>query len=175
MLTMTLCLRHGAVQTVIDLPWSLYNTFVLEQRHGFNQTTPKTFVMDLLKTVQNRCWPCLLPAEDFISCCVMPCWCIRAGLVSSVWSTNNGPFEARIPSDFCVSSQWALGLTLGPPIIAGALHPANNPEHLISRNMRAHCACLTACDAQVPCTSFEGADLSLRCISGAHCWPCRWS
>ena len=46
------CLLHGAVQTAIDLPWSLYNIFVLEQRHGFNKTTPQTFVMDMLKTVR---------------------------------------------------------------------------------------------------------------------------
>ena len=49
---MTLCLRHHAVQAVIDLPWSLYSTFVLEQRHGFNQTTPRTYVADMLKTVR---------------------------------------------------------------------------------------------------------------------------
>jgi STE24 endopeptidase len=37
--------------TVLDLPFSLYNTFVVEQKFGFNQTTWKTWVLDLLKTV----------------------------------------------------------------------------------------------------------------------------
>ncbi|CAK8724080.1 CAAX prenyl protease 1-like protein [Candidatus Electronema halotolerans] len=33
-----------------ELPFSLYRTFVLEERFGFNKTTAKTFVLDLLKT-----------------------------------------------------------------------------------------------------------------------------
>ena len=37
--------------TVLDLPFSLYNTFVVEQKFGFNQTTWKTWILDLLKTV----------------------------------------------------------------------------------------------------------------------------
>ena len=34
---------------VLDLPFSLYFTFVVEERHGFNRTTPATFVKDLAK------------------------------------------------------------------------------------------------------------------------------
>lgn len=34
---------------VISLPFSLYSTFVIEEKFGFNKTTPKTFVMDLVK------------------------------------------------------------------------------------------------------------------------------
>jgi STE24 endopeptidase len=37
------------VLSVLSLPFSLYRTFVLEQRFGFNRTTPRTFVSDLLK------------------------------------------------------------------------------------------------------------------------------
>lgn len=33
----------------IDLPESIYKTFILEERFGFNKTTPKLFVKDLLK------------------------------------------------------------------------------------------------------------------------------
>jgi STE24 endopeptidase len=33
----------------LDLPASLYVTFVIEERFGFNKTTPRTFVIDLLK------------------------------------------------------------------------------------------------------------------------------
>jgi STE24 endopeptidase len=35
--------------SVIDLPFSLYRTFVLEARFGFNRITPKLFVADMLR------------------------------------------------------------------------------------------------------------------------------
>ncbi|MEZ4764390.1 MAG: M48 family metallopeptidase [Calditrichia bacterium] len=35
--------------TVLNLPFSIYSTFVIEARFGFNKTTPKTFVLDMLK------------------------------------------------------------------------------------------------------------------------------
>lgn len=37
------------LSTLIGLPASLYSTFVIEERYGFNKTTPKTFVIDQLK------------------------------------------------------------------------------------------------------------------------------
>ncbi|WP_298609964.1 M48 family metallopeptidase [uncultured Thiothrix sp.] len=37
------------ISSLIDLPSSLYSTFVLEERFGFNKTTFKTFVVDMLK------------------------------------------------------------------------------------------------------------------------------
>lgn len=36
-------------KSVIGLPFSIYSTFVIEERFGFNKTTPKTFVLDMLK------------------------------------------------------------------------------------------------------------------------------
>lgn len=33
----------------LSLPWSIYATFVLEEKYGFNRTTPATFVLDLIK------------------------------------------------------------------------------------------------------------------------------
>lgn len=36
-------------KSVLSLPFSIYSTFVIEERFGFNKTTPKTFVLDLLK------------------------------------------------------------------------------------------------------------------------------
>ena len=36
-------------QTIISLPFSIYSTFVIEERYGFNKTTPGTFAMDRLK------------------------------------------------------------------------------------------------------------------------------
>ena len=35
--------------SVLSLPWSIYSTFVLEEKHGFNRTTCKTFVTDMIK------------------------------------------------------------------------------------------------------------------------------
>lgn len=34
---------------ILSLPFSIYSTFVIEERFGFNKTTPKTFVADMLK------------------------------------------------------------------------------------------------------------------------------
>ena len=36
-------------KALISLPFSLYNTFVIEERFGFNQTTRATYFLDLLK------------------------------------------------------------------------------------------------------------------------------
>jgi len=37
------------VRSIISLPFSIYATFVIEERFGFNKTTPLIFVMDLIK------------------------------------------------------------------------------------------------------------------------------
>ena len=37
------------VNVVIDLPFDLYYTFVIEEKFGFNRTTPKIFFLDMLK------------------------------------------------------------------------------------------------------------------------------
>jgi len=36
---------------IIDLPFSLYKTFVIEEKYGFNQTTLKTYVLDFFKSL----------------------------------------------------------------------------------------------------------------------------
>lgn len=41
----------SALKLISQLPWSLYRTFVIEERFGFNKTTAKTFILDLLKGV----------------------------------------------------------------------------------------------------------------------------
>lgn len=38
------------ISSVLDLPFSLYGTFVIEDRFGFNKTTWQTWITDLLKT-----------------------------------------------------------------------------------------------------------------------------
>ncbi len=37
------------VATIIDLPFSYYDTFVIEERYGFNKTTQRTFWLDRIK------------------------------------------------------------------------------------------------------------------------------
>jgi STE24 endopeptidase len=37
------------ISSLLDLPFSLYSTFVIEEKFGFNRTTAKTFVIDMLK------------------------------------------------------------------------------------------------------------------------------
>ena len=39
------------IMALLDLPFSLYSTFVIEERFGFNRTTAGTFVSDLIKQV----------------------------------------------------------------------------------------------------------------------------
>ena len=34
---------------IIELPFSVYDTFVLEEKFGFNKTTPQTFIQDMIK------------------------------------------------------------------------------------------------------------------------------
>ena len=44
-----LCASVALVSALLDLPMSIYRTFVLEARFGFNRVTPRLFVADLLK------------------------------------------------------------------------------------------------------------------------------
>ena len=39
----------GLASFIIGLPFSIYETFVIEERFGFNTTTPKTFILDQIK------------------------------------------------------------------------------------------------------------------------------
>jgi STE24 endopeptidase len=49
-LTGTLIMLSALVlMTLLDLPFSIYHTFVTEQRFGFNRSTPALFISDLLK------------------------------------------------------------------------------------------------------------------------------
>lgn len=39
----------GLGSSMVSLPFSIYSTFVIEERFGFNKTTVKTFLLDMLK------------------------------------------------------------------------------------------------------------------------------
>lgn len=41
----------GLGSSIINLPFGIYSTFVIEERFGFNKTTPKTFVLDIVKSM----------------------------------------------------------------------------------------------------------------------------
>jgi len=41
----------GLISSLVQLPFSIYSTFVLEERFGFNTTTWKTFVVDQMKAI----------------------------------------------------------------------------------------------------------------------------
>jgi len=45
----TVILGFMLVSSALDLPFSLYTTFVIEEKFGFNRTTVKTFIVDLFK------------------------------------------------------------------------------------------------------------------------------
>lgn len=41
----------GVASMLISLPFSIYDTFVIEERFGFNKTTPAIFIVDLIKSM----------------------------------------------------------------------------------------------------------------------------
>ncbi len=45
----TVILVFTFVSSILDLPFSIYSTFVIEEKFGFNRTTIKTFISDMLK------------------------------------------------------------------------------------------------------------------------------
>jgi STE24 endopeptidase len=42
-------LAFTLLSSLLDLPFSIYSTFVIEEKFGFNRTTPKTFIIDMFK------------------------------------------------------------------------------------------------------------------------------
>ncbi|MFH1052528.1 MAG: M48 family metallopeptidase [bacterium] len=37
--------------SILSLPFSIYSTFVIEEKFGFNKTTPKIFILDIIKSL----------------------------------------------------------------------------------------------------------------------------
>ncbi len=46
-----LLVAFGVLGALVDLPFTLYKTFVIEQRFGFNKITPKLWLQDMLKSL----------------------------------------------------------------------------------------------------------------------------
>ncbi|MCK4704495.1 MAG: M48 family metallopeptidase [Gammaproteobacteria bacterium] len=45
----TVMLAFMLISSALDLPFSIYTTFVIEEKFGFNKTTVKTFIIDIFK------------------------------------------------------------------------------------------------------------------------------
>jgi STE24 endopeptidase len=45
----TVILIFTFISALLDLPFSIYSTFVIEEKFGFNRTTIKTFIIDMIK------------------------------------------------------------------------------------------------------------------------------
>jgi len=43
-------LRSIVLGLILDVPFEIYKTFVIEEKYGFNKTTPKTFILDTFKS-----------------------------------------------------------------------------------------------------------------------------
>ncbi len=41
----------GVAAFIIDIPFSIYKTFYIEKKYGFNKTTKNTFLLDLIKSI----------------------------------------------------------------------------------------------------------------------------
>ena len=50
--TIIFFLLDSAKDLVLGLPWSLYSTFHIEEKHGFNKQTLGLFFMDMFKQVE---------------------------------------------------------------------------------------------------------------------------
>jgi STE24 endopeptidase len=46
-----LLVSFGVLGALVDLPFTLYKTFVIEQRFGFNKITPKLWLQDMVKSL----------------------------------------------------------------------------------------------------------------------------
>ena len=45
----TVMLAFSLISSALELPFSIYSTFVIEEKFGFNKTTVKTFIIDIFK------------------------------------------------------------------------------------------------------------------------------
>ena len=85
------------ISSVLDIPWSIYRTFVLEESHGFNKQTGEGFVSDILTTVDARS---VDRSRETLSCCAVD---VGRDLPAAdrrklhLDSAALGPLAARLP------------------------------------------------------------------------------
>lgn len=61
LITIIYNILDSAKDVVLALPFGLYSTFVVEQRHGFNKQTIGLFVKDQVISVRSDCCCCIPP------------------------------------------------------------------------------------------------------------------
>ncbi len=77
---------RAAWSLVTGLPWSLYSTFVIEARHGFNKQSLGLFISDLIKSVALGLL--LLPPLVYVSARSLITWLRGSGGVAAGWRTK---------------------------------------------------------------------------------------
>jgi STE24 endopeptidase len=88
------------VDLVLDTPWELYNTFAIEQRHGFNKSTLRLFALDKAKGLVLMCGIGAPVVASVI-------WIVRWAGAAFVWYLFS----------FVVAIQLLLVLVLADPIM----------------------------------------------------------
>jgi STE24 endopeptidase len=96
-----LVLAAFALLALLGLPFSVYRTFGIEQRFGFNRTTPRTFIVDRLKG-----WTLGLVLGGGVACGVL--W-IMATTGSAWWLVGWGAWMA-----FTLVVTWAWPRLIAP-------------------------------------------------------------
>jgi hypothetical protein len=126
--TIAFLLAVTVISMVLEMPWGLYSTFVVEQKHGFNKQTLGLYFSDIAKQASS-CWgmphPALLPqvhvdasASRELSCCQRPGY--HSLLITPIAPGAGEPGPVRT-----VRSSHALGA--GAALIAFATHHALLP------------------------------------------------
>jgi STE24 endopeptidase len=120
------CLAWGAaldtIEAVVAIPWEWYSTFCIEQRHGFNRTTPAEFIKDRLKML-------LLKV------------CVLRPLISGMVQIVVTKFGPRFPLFLTIGS--GIALTLSMFIIPNVIMPLFNkftplaPDHPVRKRIEA--------------------------------------
>jgi STE24 endopeptidase len=64
LVTITFVLFTSVLSMIQELPWSLFYTFVLEEKHGFNKQTLSLFAVDTLKSVRPHSLICISRAGE---------------------------------------------------------------------------------------------------------------
>ena len=126
-------LLDGAKDMVLGLPFSLYGTFVVEQKHGFNKQTLGLFFLDILKSVSAIPSHCQPLKEQILrvtlGCTTLHVVLLLCGLFKDLQAASSGCHtpDKVFPCIACTSGndwhvhvpvQIGLGMVIMPPVIA---------------------------------------------------------
>lgn len=141
------CLQLMLFETVVSLPFSLFSTFVVEERFGFNKTTVGTFVSDLLKSL-------------VLSCVIGgPVIVVVMHLARRVWLLWPVAFAIQL-----VRVWWRVPCSTWRPFTSSPLGVV-----LLSSS------CCCGPPSSHPCSTNSIPCLVVRCGPGSKIWPASWS